>query len=292
MFFSVSTSLKNHGLHLVAGLFFNLAAAFGAGAEPATAIALPSLFDVHEKISRPDMSNVVRIRFLTSLDFPPFNFLDQSGKLSGFNVDLVREICSELNVLERCQIQAQPFSELRADLAGGAGEAIVAGVQITPQLRRDFAFTRPLMQLPARFVRRKTVGQPSAAQTISKGLKVGVVAETSHSSMLKAWFPQAKPIAYPTRDSMLDALQKGEIDTVFGDGLQLAFWVSASASNTCCEMVPGSYISTRFLGEGLAIMVKKSDAKLVPAFDHAILALTRNGRLNEIYLRYFPDGLY
>ncbi len=292
MFFPVCTSLKNHGLYLVAGLFLNLSAACAAWAEPATGVTMPSLFDVHEKIARPDMSNVVRIRFLTSLDFPPFNFLDQSGKLSGFNIDLVREICSELDVLERCQVQAQPFSELQGDLVKGAGEAIVAGVQMTPELRRDFAFTRPLIQLPARFAHRKIAGQAPRQQPFIKGSKVGVVAETSHFAMLKAWFPQAKPIAYPTRDAMLDALQNGEIDTVFGDGLQLTFWVAATASKDCCEMVPGSYISTRFFGEGLAIMVKKADAKLVPAFDHAILALTRNGRLNEIYLRYFPEGLY
>jgi polar amino acid transport system substrate-binding protein len=292
MFFSASTPLKNHGLYCIAVLFSCLAAAFGASAEPATGVTMPSLFDVREKIARPDMSNVVRIRFLTSLDFPPFNFLDQSGKLSGFNIDLVREICSELDVLERCQLQAQPFGELQADLVKGAGEAIVAGVQITPELRRDFAFTRPLIPLPARFVHRKMAGQVAGAQAILKGSKVGVVEETTHFAMLKAWFPQVTPIGYATRDAMLEALQKGEIDTVFGDGLQLTFWVGAAASKNCCEMVPGSYISTRFLGEGLSIMVKKADAKLIPAFDHAILALERNGRLNEIYLRYFPDGLY
>jgi len=32
--------------------------------------------------SAPDLSSLVRLRFLTSVDFPPFNFTDQNGKLS------------------------------------------------------------------------------------------------------------------------------------------------------------------------------------------------------------------
>jgi len=39
-------------------------------------------------------------------------------------------------------------------------------------------------------------------------------------------------------------------------------------------------------------MVKQTDAKLAVAFDHALLNLERNGRLNELFLRYFPNGLF
>src|SRR5690606_27852155 len=38
----------------------------------------------------------VVVRFLTESDFPPFNFYDEDGVLTGFNVDLARAICLEL----------------------------------------------------------------------------------------------------------------------------------------------------------------------------------------------------
>ena len=39
-------------------------------------------------------------------------------------------------------------------------------------------------------------------------------------------------------------------------------------------------------------MVRKEDETLAGAIDHALLVLSRNGRLQEIYLRSFPVNLY
>ena len=57
-------------------------------------MSVPNYWDPRERIdgagSVPKRS---RIRFLTTHDFPPFNFLDQQNHVSGFHVDLAREIC-------------------------------------------------------------------------------------------------------------------------------------------------------------------------------------------------------
>ncbi len=39
-------------------------------------------------------------------------------------------------------------------------------------------------------------------------------------------------------------------------------------------------------------MTRKDEPALTQALDHALLELSRSGRLNEIYLRYFPTGIY
>jgi polar amino acid transport system substrate-binding protein len=39
-------------------------------------------------------------------------------------------------------------------------------------------------------------------------------------------------------------------------------------------------------------MVRRNDPTLAAAFDQALAELSRNGRLQELYLRYFPNGLY
>ena len=77
-----------------------------ASAASAAPKDLPLLFDARERIAKPDLTGLARLRFLTTVDFPPFNFIDQSGKLSGFHVDLAREICRELEIEAKCQIQA------------------------------------------------------------------------------------------------------------------------------------------------------------------------------------------
>jgi len=268
------------------------AAPLPAVAQDRSTVDLPILFDTRERIARPDLSGIVRLRFLTTVDFPPFNFIDQTGKLAGFHVDLVREICRELQLTDKCQIQAVTFPELETALSDGNGEAIVAGVAVTADLRKRFAFSRPFMRLPARFAVAKArlpAGETAAALD---GKTVGVVAASAHEAMLKAFFPRVTAQAFPDRAALLAALKDGKVDAVFGDGMQLAFWTSGSESAGCCRLFDGPYLSETFLGEGLTIMVRKEDEALAGAVDHALLALSRSGRLQEIYLRYFPINLY
>ena len=263
-----------------------------AGAEERPTVDLPILFDTRERIARPDLAGIVRLRFLTTVDFPPFNFIDQTGKLAGFHVDLVREVCRELALTEKCQIQAVTFPELEKALVDGNGEAVAAGVAVTADLRKRFLFSRPFMRLPARFAVTKKAPPGGETAAALDGKRVGVVAASTHEAMLKAFFPRVRAEAFPDRAALLSSLKDGKLDTVFGDGMQLAFWTNGTESAGCCRLFDGPYLSEQFLGEGLTIMFRKEDAAIAGAVDHALLALSRNGRLQEIYLRYFPVDLY
>ncbi|MDR3494247.1 MAG: transporter substrate-binding domain-containing protein, partial [Ancalomicrobiaceae bacterium] len=57
---------------------------------------VPSFWDPQVRPEKPP-GDAGTIRFLTSGDFPPFNFLDSGGHLTGFNVDLARAICTVLS---------------------------------------------------------------------------------------------------------------------------------------------------------------------------------------------------
>ena len=274
---------------VLAGLSF-LHQPYDSAAQNADAIALPLMFDPRERLQRPDLTSVPRIRFLTTVDFPPLNFIDQSGKLSGFHVDLAREICRELNVLERCQIEALPYKDLMTALEKDQGDVIAAGLRVTPDLRRQSSLSRPFMQLPARFV--TTLGQTKLTQpsALNPG-EAGVVAGSAHEAMLATFFPGSKPKTFATRENLLAALRKGEVKAAFGDGLQLAFWLESNDAASCCRFLGGPYYSRAILGDGLTLVTRKDAPLIAQAMDAALLALSRSGRLNQIYLRYFPHGL-
>ncbi|WP_290888632.1 transporter substrate-binding domain-containing protein [Hoeflea sp.] len=258
----------------------------------AAEILVPNYMDPRERIPVPDLQSVGRIRFVTTVDFPPFNFLDQTGRLAGFHVDLARAICAELDILPKCQIQALPWGELDGALAAGQAEALVSGLAITPGSRTSHRFTRPYMALPARFALRTDAEISGAGAAALQGRRVGVIDGTAHEAMLRDWFSDIKPVIFSRPEWMFDALKAGTVDAVFGDGLQLSFWLSSQAADSCCRFFDGPYFSQAHLGEGLAIAVHPRNEDLVAAFDHAIAALNRNGRFTELYLRWFPNGLY
>ncbi|WP_442203061.1 transporter substrate-binding domain-containing protein [Rhizobium sp. RAF56] len=273
-------------------IFLGILVSFAAQAEQRAQPGLPILFDARERLPKPDLSSLVRLRFLTTVDFPPFNFSDQSGKLSGFHVDLVREVCDELGVADKCQIQALPFEELQAALAASQGDAVIAGLAVTPELRQRFAFSRPYLELPARFVRNLHATLEGTTASALAGKPVGIVRNTAHEAMLAAFFPAIKPVPFDSKEALLAAVKEGKVDAIFADGLQLSFWVASPAAEKCCDLFDGPYLSPQFLGEGMTIMLRQQDADLTAAINHALATLSRNGRLQEIYLRYFPYGLY
>lgn len=288
---AIGSSVKFYGF-LICIVFGVVFVGRPAGAQEAGTAEFPILFDTRERIAKPDLSGIVRLRFLTTVDFPPFNFIDQQGKLAGFHVDLVREICRELDIAAKCQVQAIPFEELGDALKDGNGEAVIAGMAVDAALRRDFAFSRPFMRLPARFAVRKAARLSAESASALDGRAVGVVAGTVHEAMLKTYFPAVRPEPMKDRATLLAALKDGKVDAAFSDGMQLAFWMAGSASAACCRLFDGPYLSETFLGEGLTVMTRKEDTSVVAAVDHALLALSRNGRLGEIYLRYFPVDLF
>jgi len=254
--------------------------------------SLPALWDSKERLPKPDLSQVQRLRFLTTTDFPPFNFLDDSGRLSGFHIDLARAICAELSLAGRCQIQALPWDELQGALEKGEGEAILAGISVTAQSRATYAFSRPYMIFPARFVTRRAspLDEPMADRLLDQ--RVGVISGSTHERMLRAYFPGAKVITFDKPEWMYRDLRDAKLDAVFGDGMQLGFWLGGPEQQGCCRFAGGPYLAPEFLGQGLSIATTPENRALVDAFDYALQTISAKGTMTELYLRYFPVGFF
>ena len=76
-----------------------------AGAEPG--VRVPGFWDPRRRPEKPDLSRISVIRFLTEVDYPPFNYAGQDGNPQGFNIDLARLLCEELKL--PCTIQMRRF---------------------------------------------------------------------------------------------------------------------------------------------------------------------------------------
>ncbi len=251
---------------------------------------VPNFWDPKRRVERPPAGAVQVIRFITTDDFPPFNFLDASGRLSGFNVDLARAICAELTI--SCTIQARPWDDLLNTLTAGNADAVIAGVAITADSRQQFDFSDVYMRSPARFVVRRDRPAIVATPDGLKGKTLGVVSRTSHEAYLASFFPEVGRKLYPDADSARAALKAGEVDAFFGDGIQSSFWLQSEAAGDCCVFTGGPYTEARFFGEGMAVAIPKGKADLKRALDAAMESIHDKGIYAELYLRYFPVGFY
>lgn len=253
---------------------------------------IPNFWDARERLPKPDLSELERLRFLTTTDFPPFNFLDPSGRLTGFHVDLARAICAELELIDRCEIQALPWEELEEALARGEGEAIIAGLSISAETRQRLSFSRPYMRFPARFAVRKNSEMQEPLHAAVAGKRIGVMAGSGHEQMLRDYFPSARTVTYSRAGWLHGDLKEGKIDAAFGDGMKLSFWLGGSDAAGCCRFAGGPYLAPEYLGHGIAIAAPFDDQVLSRAFDYALGQIHAKGVFAELYLRYFPVSFF
>lgn len=253
---------------------------------------VPVLWDAKERLPKPDVSTLERLRFLTTTDFRPFNFLDGQGRLSGFHVDLARAVCDKLGIPEKCQIQAMPWAELDGALEKGEGEAILAGVAVTATSREKYAFSRSYLKFPARFI------MPNASAVVEplfknlKGKRVGIIAGSAHENMLRTYFGDVAVVPFAKPEELYNALKAGGIAAGFGDGMRFSFWLASSDAAGCCRFAGGPYLAPEFLGTGMAVATKRDNPALAAALDYALQEITQDGTFAELYLRYFPIGFF
>ena len=235
-------------------------------------------------------SQRIIIRFVTTDDYPPFNAADEDGTLTGFNVDLARAICLDQEIT--CDIKSLGWNALIPALERDSADAVIAAHRVTAKLAKQVGFSRRYFYTPARFAVRRN--SPAFAMTPS-GLDsrtVAVVKGSAHEAYLLAFFRNVGVKAYPSRALARQALQTGATDAIFDDGIGLVFWANGTISKACCVLRGGPFFEPRYFGDGIAMLVRRSDNQMRNILNRSIEKLQANGRFQELVDRYFPIRVY
>ncbi|CAL8975683.1 Putative ABC transporter arginine-binding protein 2 [Rhodoplanes serenus] len=262
-----------------------LAASPAAAQTAAPGLPIPGFWDPRRRPERPDL-RLTLIRFMSEVDYPPFNYAGPDGNPAGFNVDLARAICDELKIA--CTMQMRRFDTLVESLAENRGDAAIASLAVSAETRRKVDFSDPYYRPVARFAARRGAGLDTVLPERIEGKTVAVVAGTAHEAYLRALFTEAAPKPYPTAEEARTALAKGEVDLLFGDGYSLAFWLNGTEAGGCCVFVGGPFVESRYFGEGVGIAVKKGNDQLRLALNWALFRLWEKGKFADLWLKYFP----
>lgn len=230
------------------------------------------------------------VRFLTDSDYPPFNYFDEDGSLTGFNIDVARAVCEALNII--CSIEPRSWDELLPRLKAGEAEAVIASHAITKANRAQVQFTDSYYRIPARFVVRSDSDiQDISPKTLTKK-RVAVVKNTAHEAYLRDFFSASTIVTFENEIGARSALRFGKVDALFGDGVNMMFWLNGASSRRCCAFRGGAYTESRYFTEGVGIAVAPGNDKLAALLSKGLDLIRDNGSFEELLLRYFPMSLY
>ena len=258
------------------------------GLSAAFAQVLPFHYDPTARDQVPNLSAVPNIRFLTTADFPPFNYRDaKSGELIGFNVDLARALCADLSIA--CTIQAWPWEQAGKALEDGQGDALIAGLAMSKANGDLYDFSNIYLMLPGRFVTLKDAAGAFDPKALS-GKTVAVRKGSAHEEFVKRYLPDAKIAEFDTEPDALAAVRDKKADAYFGDAMRASFWFNDNPD--CCSFAGQPYFRPDLFGDGLAVALAPGHDAVRQAIDYGLIRLKKSGVLDELYLRWFPVGFY
>lgn len=221
-----------------------------------------------------------KVRIASEGAYAPWNYMDESGKLAGFEVDLGNELCKRAGL--ECEWIVNEWDTMIPNLVAGNYDAIMAGMSITDERLESIDFSDEYFPPdPSKFAAAKGVELDFSNLT---GKKLGVQGGTIQAAYAEEHYKEGNDIlSYETGDQSVADLMAGNVDAVLADGSFLA------------PVIEGSGGAIAFVGDdimiggGVGIGLRKDNA-LKAKFEAAIASAKADGTLDKLIMEYFEKG--
>jgi polar amino acid transport system substrate-binding protein len=223
-------------------------------------------------------------------DFAPWSFVGDDGQLKGIAVDLAQLACAEAKLA--CTITPGAFADLVPAIRSGATQGVISGPKVDEKEAAEFALTRPYFRTLGRFVVRNGSSLPAPDVRSLAGRRVGFQANTQHARFLETYYSRSALTPFDDTNAMLEALRTGKVDVVFGDALQLSFWLKGAASKGCCTVLGKAFVHRETFTRSLAFVLRRDAPELRAKLDEALDKLESTGATAEIFGRYIPASVW
>ncbi len=231
-----------------------------------------------------------RLTVATAGEFPPFNYVDASGQLTGFDVDFARALCETLKA--KCTLVRIPWAQLRngAALADRKCDIVVASLAKTPEREKAMDFSNPYYRSRGAFVGKKDLAKTSLPEGLY-GKRLATVEGIVQADYLQAQFDGKASLTFAkTMDELWSLLTSNEVDAVLFDSLAIYGFLTEPAGKPfdfVGEFIPGEDVSST-----AHITVRKDNHALRDRVNEAIIEMKLNGSYDRINRKYFPFSVY
>ena len=209
--------------------------------------------------------------------YPPFNYVDEKGKLTGFEIDFAEAVAAKLGV--KPDFQPGKWDGLLAALDVKRTDAVINQVTVTPERGQKYAFSQPYTVSGIQIIvggGKTNIAKPADLA----GKKVGVVLGTSYEKWLRENVPTADIRTYDDDATRNQDLLVGRIDAILNDRLIVPNLLKQYSGKLVAAGEP-------FATQKQAVAVRKDSGDLVTAIDGAIAALRADGTLKTISEKWF-----
>jgi putative lysine/arginine/ornithine/histidine/octopine transport system substrate-binding protein len=229
-------------------------------------------------MSIPAMAEKLRIG--TEGAYPPFNLIDNTGAVVGFDIDIAQALCARMGA--ECSVVTSDWDGIIPALNTRRFDFLVAAMSITEERKQAVDFTDPYITNKLRFVAPKTADFEVDEASL-KGKTIGVQRATIAGQWLEDNLGKVVRVRqYDTQENAYLDLAAGRIDGVLADNFVQYEWLQSDAG-----------ANFEFKGEPVfddddfGIAVRKGDP-LRERLNKALAEIIEDGTYDEIAAKYFP----
>jgi len=215
---------------------------------------------------------------------PPLNVKSKSGKLIGYEVDLVEILADSMGV--KANLVAMPFSELLAALLKGDVDMVVSGMTITPERNTKVAFVGPYL-LTGKSILTKSQTLAAAAEVTDidiESVKLTALAGSTSQEFAEMVLPKAKLQTTADYEAGIKLVMDGQADAMVAD-IEI------------CQLTVLRYpdaglatLSDALTIEPVGIALPPGDPLLINLVENYLAAIDMVGLLEELHASWYTDG--
>lgn len=209
----------------------------------------------------------------TDAPFPAYTYLDDQGNITGFERDLMDEVCNRA-VLD-CRWKDVNFDQLIPGVMAGDFDVVLGGIAVTPERREmvDFTYAYHTTDPDEWYIGRPGAPEPAAALT-------AVQSGTMQEAHLRAM--GYRHLVFSTEPEVLEALLSGQADLALGPfetRQEIRDFIATNGFDFLySEPIPD---------EGVAMALCKGNSALLTTLNSALEGIRRDGTLASLEDRWF-----
>ncbi len=216
--------------------------------------------------------------------FPPMGFRDTAGEITGFDIDLAKEVCARLGV--ELRLQPIDWDAKILDLNAKDIDVIWNGLTITAEREESIDFSKPYI------ANRQIVIVPAASGIETKadlagatvGIQLGSSAEDAVNSDPATLASFAELAKYQDNVQALMDLETGRIDAVVVDEILGRYYISKKPAVFAVA-------TDSFAEEEYGIGFRSGESAFVAAVDAALDAMVTDGTAAAISSKWFAEDI-
>ncbi|KAA8999368.1 transporter substrate-binding domain-containing protein [Affinibrenneria salicis] len=226
------------------------------------------------------------ITIATDATFPPFESVDDAGKLVGYDIELAEAVCKAAAL--DCNIINAAWDGMIPGLIAGKYDALISQLTVTDARRKVMAFSDIYERPVFRFVARKG----AISDTSPQGMKGKVIAVQTGTPM-DAWvsknYRQSTIKRYDGGSAPYLDLAAGRADVHMSYEAQIIHSFLKKESGKDYELV-GPRLTGKDapeFGEGVAIAINKKNSALLEKINQGLASVRADGQLDALNKKYF-----